>query len=121
MNLNLTTEEKNSIRVTFKNNCFIATYGDNNDHLGKYLTCYEMLIDFESGGIDKAKFDVMAHFVYEQGDDILIDYLEEHEIMNIYTAAYPDDIAAKIRKQSSWCFDSIRHGKPIDSATLVQV
>ncbi len=74
--LRLTREEKNSMRVTFKNNYFMATYGENNAPFGRYCCCEEMLNDFERHQIHKVEFDSMAHYLYERGDLFLMAYID---------------------------------------------
>ncbi|SEM67679.1 hypothetical protein SAMN04489760_13330 [Syntrophus gentianae] len=70
--LRLTREEKKSIRVTFKNNYFMATYGENNAAFGRYCSSEEMLKDFELHQIHRADFDPIAHYLYKRGDGFLL-------------------------------------------------
>lgn len=74
--LMLTKAEKNSIRATFKNNYYIATYGENNAAFGRYGSSEEMLKDFQRHEIYKADFDPMAHYLYERGDAFLLTYID---------------------------------------------
>jgi hypothetical protein len=64
MKLNLTTSDRNTVRVTFSVNKFIATFGEYDALLGAYTSKRDLKREFKENGITNAKFDVSAQRMY---------------------------------------------------------
>lgn len=64
MKLNLTASDRNTVRVTFSVNKFIATFGEYDALLGAYASKGDLKREFKENGITNAKFDGIARNMY---------------------------------------------------------
>ncbi|MDY0187097.1 MAG: cytoplasmic protein [Syntrophus sp. (in: bacteria)] len=72
MLLNLTKEQKNSVRVTYSSNRFVVNIGKQDPILREYYSVDNMRKEFYENGIEKADFDDRAFFMYEEGDEFSV-------------------------------------------------
>lgn len=74
MLLNLTDEQKNSVKITYNSNRFVVNIGKNDPILREYYSVDNMMKEFDENGIEKAEFDDRAHFMYEQRYEFRINH-----------------------------------------------
>jgi len=72
MILNLTEEQRDSVKITFNSNRFVVNIGKKDSMLREYYSIDNMMKEFDENGIEKAEFDDKAHFMYEQGGEFII-------------------------------------------------
>jgi len=74
MILNLTEEQRDSVKITFNSNRFVVNIGKKDPILREYYSMDNMMKEFDENGIEKAEFDDKANFMYEQGDEFRKDH-----------------------------------------------
>ena len=72
MLLKLTKKQKNSVKITYHLNRFVANIGKNDPVLREYYSVENMMKEFYENGIKNAEFDDKALFMYEQGGEFII-------------------------------------------------
>lgn len=64
MQLNLTNEQRNYIKITYASKRFEVDMGEKETIHREYYSLEDMMNEFEENGIEQADFDDTAHAVY---------------------------------------------------------
>jgi hypothetical protein len=77
MLLNLTKEQRNSVKITYSSNRFVANIGKKDPICREYYSVDNMMKEFHENGIQNAEFDNKAYFMFEEGGEFCT--LHDHE------------------------------------------
>ena len=66
MKLNLTADEKNYVKITYKSDHFQVYFGKNSSLSRDYYSVEDMMKEFHENKIERADFDDEAHRLFNQ-------------------------------------------------------